>query len=120
MISHQLSLPCQIFQRFLFKLCLISVDIIENLRLEHEERSIYPTFSRLGFFRETNHTPTVEVQMTITCRRTDSGQSGQFSMRAVKREKLIKVYVGNTVTPGEHESLASKIGLEIGRASCRE
>src|ERR1019366_2038305 len=43
-IRHQLTIPGEPLERLLFKMCLVAVDVVEDLGLEDEEGAVNPAF----------------------------------------------------------------------------
>src|SRR5437867_4507767 len=58
---RELSLCSETLQRIALQHCLIPIQILENLRLEHEEATVDPAFLGLRFFLEVDHLVTVEL-----------------------------------------------------------
>ena len=102
-VGHQLAVAREPFQRFLFEVRRVAVDVVEDLRLQHEEGAVDPAFLRLRLFRELGDPVAVEFEMTEARRRANCGQRRQLSVRTVERQQLVQVDVGHAVAPGEHE-----------------
>src|SRR3546814_3575348 len=101
-IGNEFAVSCERLQRFALPHRVVAVDVVEYARLEHEESTIYPALTLLGFFREALHDAAVRhFDEPKTRRRANHGNRGQLSMGTVEGQQFVQIDVGYAVTPGE-------------------
>ncbi len=90
----------------------VAVDVVEHLRLQHEERAVDPAFGGLGFFLEGGHLVAVEAHMAVARRGPHRGDRRELAVAAVEGDQLVDVDIRHPVAPGQHEGLVAEPGFQ--------
>ena len=91
---------------------IISLEIVEDFRLEDQEPAVDPAFADLGFLGEFRHEVAIKDEAAKARWRTDSGDGGDSAMGTVKLKQLLQVQVTDAISVGEHEGIALKTLLQ--------
>src|SRR5207253_2738670 len=98
---------------------LVAVDVVEHARLEHEEAAVDPPLADLRLLGELGDELAVELQAAEAGGRTHSRHGRKLSLRAMEREQVPAVDVGQTVAVGEHERAVADVRGEALDAAAR-
>ena len=105
--GDQLAVLGQPLQRLALPDRLVAVDVVEHLRLEHEEAAVDPALADLRLLGELGDAVAVEDEPAEARRRPHGGHRRQLAVGAVERDELGDVDVGDAVAVGEHERLVA-------------
>jgi hypothetical protein len=100
-VGHELAVARQPLERLPLELRRVAVDVVEDLRLEHEERAVDPALADLRLLRELGDLVAVEIEVPVARGRPDRREGGQLAVRAMEREQPVEVDVRDTVAPRE-------------------
>ena len=87
----QVSFLSEPFHRLKLPLSVVAVDVVEDFRFEHEERSVDPVVGLLGLFVKTRYRSPRQIQATETSRRMDGSHGRQSAMLTMKGEQSIEI-----------------------------
>ena len=84
-VGHELPVTRELLERLALEVRVLSLDVVEYLRLENEESAVDPALSELRLLRELDDLVAVELDVPEARRRTDRGERRELSVRAVER-----------------------------------
>src|SRR6185437_16310834 len=97
LIGHQLAIARQLLQRLALELRRIAFDVVEDSRLEYEERAVDPGLSGQRLLIEARHAAAIELQSPEARRRAHGGDRREASMVVMEGEQLAQVDVRDAV-----------------------
>jgi len=98
---------------------VVSVDIVENLGLEHEEPAVDPPFAHLWLLRELRHEVAIEHETAEACRRAHRRNGRELPVATVELEQRPRVHTADAVAIGHHERLAAQLVGEPAKPPAR-
>src|SRR5690606_3246285 len=101
-VRHQLPVLRESLKWCVLELRVVAVDVLEHLRLYHEERAVDPAFAGLRLLRERRDAVALELQRTEARRRSHRCQRGETTVRTVEVEEVMKVDRRHAVAPRDH------------------
>src|SRR5688572_2713993 len=116
-IRRQLSVGRQPLERRVLEKSVVALDVVEHLRLQHEESAIDPPLTDLRLLREFGDKVAVENQSTKTRRRTNRGDGSQFAVASMEFQQGARVDAAHTITVRHHERLTTEHVREPTEAS---
>ena len=99
-----MSIAGQTLQRLLLPMGAIAVDVIENFRLKDEECAVDPTLFGLRLFGKLDNLVSLHFEVAKAGCRPHRGKRRQSAVPAMKRQQFMKIEIGDSIPPGQHES----------------
>src|SRR5690606_10088845 len=109
LIAHQLTFLRQGPHGVLLPGGVITLDEIDDARLEHKEPAIDPAAVAQRLFLAPLHTGAITVHGTESSGRLHGRDGGKTAMLAMKRDQFANVDIGNTIAIGEAESFVTQV-----------
>src|SRR4051794_28023521 len=103
-IRHELAVGHQADKRFGLKARNVSVDVLEDTWLEHEEPAVDPPFTNLRLLSEFGDDISLEHHTAEPGRRSYGRHGRQPPVRAMKPEEPADIDIADAVAVGGHES----------------
>src|SRR5450432_1729681 len=100
-VIEKLSFFSQFLQGLLFKNSIISLDIIQHLRLAHKKSTVDPGAVTFWFFEERIHPVTRCLQCPKSSFRLYGRHSNQVSIRLMKTQQLFQIDICDSVAVGQ-------------------
>src|SRR5262249_32923983 len=95
----------------------VSVDIVQNRRLEDKEAPIDPSLADLRLLGKLYHLVADEVHPAESSGRADSSDGRESAVRAVKRQQPSDIDVGDAVAVGHQKGFLKHLGKSLQAAS---
>src|SRR5262249_10637310 len=86
-VSHELAVPRKFLWGRVLEHFHVTVDILEDLRLQNEERPVDPALGSLRLLLKGYYLVALEAHMAVTRRRSHGRDSGQLSVSAVEGDQ---------------------------------
>src|SRR6056297_4246676 len=121
-IGHEFSIASESFEGLVLPDRTVTLDIVEDFRLQNEESAVNPPFPQLGFLSKAQHLPRLivrHVDVAVPSGGAYNRHRSNLAVGAVEREQVINVDVCNAVAPREHERLIADVRLQAFDASAR-
>ncbi len=109
LVRHQLPVGRQSLHRLVLEHGVVTVDVLGDLGLHDEERTVDPAFAGVRLLAELDDAVAVEHEVPVPRRGTDRRQGHELAMTAVKGHERIEVDVGQSVAPRHHEGLPAHV-----------
>src|SRR5436190_20837188 len=95
----------------------ITLDVIHDFRLEHEEPPVDPSFSRLWLLGEFAYERAIQRQTSKASRRSYGGNGRELFMLFVEAKDGANIDISDAIAIGDHEARALQPIFEAQEAS---
>src|SRR6516165_4133136 len=112
-VGHKFAVSRELLEGFALPHRRVSVDVVEDAWLQHEERAVDPAFAERGLFAEAAHYSVCRhIDQAETRWRTHDGHRRESAVCAMEGEKLVEIDIRQAVAPCEHEGSVADMRLQ--------